>query len=79
MSVRAQRLLFVLLCDCGFVWPIVHTAALRGVELIRSPGSPVVHALIDGQGLGSRRTELEADVGNLELLAERQRQGDVKR
>lgn len=79
VSVRAQRLLLVLLRDGGFVGPVVHATALRRVELIWSPRPAVVHALVDGQGLGPRRTELQADVGDLELLAERQREGDVER
>lgn len=79
VPVRAQRLLLVLLGDGGFVGPVVHAAALRGVKLIRSPRAPVVHALVDGQRLGPRRTELQADVGDLELLAERQRQRHVER
>lgn len=79
VRVGAQRLLFVGLGDDGPVGPAVHLAALARVELERLPRLAVVHALVHGYRVRFRRlrTELQVDVGELVLLAQRQRERDV--
>lgn len=76
VAVRAARLLLVGGGDAGLVGPPVHAPALTRVELERLPGHPVVRTLVDRHGVRSSglRTELQADVGQFILLAERQRQ-----
>lgn len=79
MAVRAPRLLLVRLRDGGPVRPPVDAAALGRVELERLPGLAVVHRLVnrDRVRLGRLRAELQADVGQLVLLAQGEGQGHV--
>lgn len=79
VRVRAQRLLLVGLGDDRAVRPAVHLAALARVELERLPRLAVVHALVDGHRVrfGRPRAELQVDVRQLVLLAQRQRERHV--
>lgn len=81
MAVGATGLLLVRLGDGRAIGPAVDPAALRRVELKRLPGLAVVHGLVDRDRvrLGGARAELQADVRQLVLLAEREGQGDVVR
>lgn len=79
VAVGAPGLLLVRLGDGRAIRPAVDPAALRRVELKGLPGLAVVHRLVDRDRvrLGGARAELQADVGQLVLLAEREGQGDV--
>lgn len=79
VRVRAQRLLLVGLGDDGPIGPAVNLAALARVELERLPCLAVVHALVDRYRVGFRglRAELQVDVRELVLLAQRQRERHV--
>lgn len=79
VRVGAQGLLFVGLGDYGPVGPAVHLATLARVELERLPRLAVVHALVDGNRVrfGRLRAELQVDVRQLVLLAQRQRERHV--
>lgn len=79
MTVGAKSLLLILLGDGCFVGSVVHAAALRGVELVGHPGFAIVHAFVYGQGLGSRRTKLQAHVGNLKFFTQRKGESHVVR
>ena len=77
VGVRADRLLLVGLADDAPRRPTVHLSTLRRVELKGNPRFAVVDALVHRHRVGSGGAELQAYVGHFELLAERQRQGDV--
>ncbi len=79
VGVRTQRLLLVDLGDEGVRFLVVHLLAGAGVELIRDPRLAVIHAFVDGHGVRAGRAELEADVRDLVLLVQRERQGHVLR
>jgi len=76
VRVRAQCLLFVGLGDDGPVGPAVHLAALSRVELERLPCLSVVHALVHCYRVrfGGLWAELQVDVRELVLFAQRQRE-----
>jgi len=79
VRVRAQGLLLVGLGDDGPVGPAVHLAALSRVELERLPRLAIIHALVDGDRVrfGRLRAELQVDVRELVLFAQRQRERHV--
>ena len=79
VGVRAHGLLLVLLGDHGPVGLVVHLPALGRVELEGHPRFTVIHGLENGHGFGSGRAELQAHVGDLELLPEGQSEADVLR
>ncbi len=59
------------------ILPSVDLAALTGVVLKGMPGLAVVHALEDGHRVRLGVAELQTNVGELVLLAQRQRDGDI--
>lgn len=79
VGIRAQSLLLVGLGDYGAVRPAVYFAALTRIELERLPCLAVVHALVYGNrvGFGGLGAELQVDVSDLVLLAQRQGECDV--
>jgi len=74
MAVGAPSLLLIRLGDGRAIGPAVDPAALRRIELKRLPSLAVVHGLVDRDGvrLGGARTELQTDIRQLVLLAERE-------
>jgi len=74
VRVGAQGLLLVGLGDDHPVGAAVHLATLSRVELERLPRLAVVHALVNGYRVrfGRFRAELQVDVRQLVLLAQRQ-------
>lgn len=79
VRVGAQRLLLVGLGDSCAIWAAIDTSALTRVELERLPRFAIIHALIDGDRVGSwwLGAELQADVRDLVFLAKSQRQRHV--
>lgn len=79
MTIGASRLLLVGLGDGGAIRSAVDPTTLRRVELERLPGLAVIHGLVDRDRvrLGGARAELQTDVRQLVLLAERESEGDV--
>lgn len=79
MTIGASRLLLVGLGDGGAIRSAVDPTTLRRVELERLPGLAVIHGLVDRDRvrLGGARAELQTDVRQLVLLAEREGEGDV--
>ena len=52
---------------------------MYSTHLKRDPGFSKVHGLVHGHGVGPGAAELQGDVGEFELLAEREIEGDVPR
>lgn len=77
--IQAARFLLVELRDLLLRRTAVQLLALRAVELERLPGLAVVRALMNRHrvGLDGVGAEQQTHVGQLELLAERQRQRNV--
>ena len=77
VRVQAERLLLVGPVDRHPVVTVPDLATVSGVILERLPGLAVIHRLVDGEAVRLLVAELEADVGQLVLLAEAEREADV--
>lgn len=81
VGIGATGFLLVSFGNGSSIGPSVHTSALARVKLKRLPGFAVVHALVDGYGVGfgGEGTERQTYVSKFVLLAERQKKSDIVR
>lgn len=79
VGIGASRFLLVSGSHSRLIRTPVHPPALARVKLKRLPCQAIIYTLVNRDRIRSRRfrAELEADVGELVLLAEGEREGDV--